>query len=244
MNNKWLGALLLVSFSAQSQTADSVLQQRAEFNLLKNRTELSVAPFQGRYLSSKKLVLPVGMLVYGFVSFGNDALQQANKGTREEILEHNAGFNTAVDNYLQLAPAASVYILNATGIKGEHNFRDRTILLGMSTAIMAGTVFALKKITRQQRPDGSAYNSFPSGHTATAFSGAEFMQLEYRSKSPFLRYSGYGIAAGTGALRVYNNRHWLSDVIAGAGIGILSTKASYWLFEKVKKKSNPVVIRL
>ena len=244
MRFKLFGAIFLISISAQSQTRDSLLLQRLDFNLQKQRTEYSAPPLRVSYLSPKKLVLPVGMLAYGFMSLKNDALKEANKETREEILEHNSTFTSSIDNYLQFAPAASVYVLNATGVKGEHNFRDRTILLGMSTVIMTGTVFALKKITRQQRPDGSAYNSFPSGHTATAFSGAEFMQLEYRSKSPFLRYSGYAMAAGTGVLRIYNNRHWLSDVITGAGIGILSTKASYWLFEKVKKKSNPVVISL
>ena len=235
---------LLYYFVGRSQTKDELLLQRFQFNLQKQKIEYTVPLQSNGYLSPKKLVLPAGMLVYGFISLNNEGLQEANKEVQEEIIEHNSTFHTTIDNYLQFAPAASVYILNASGVKGKHNFRDRTILLAMSTAIMAGSVFALKKITGQQRPDGSAYNSFPSGHTATAFSGAEFMQLEYKEYSPFLRYSGYAMAAGTGVLRMYNNRHWLSDVIAGAGVGILSTRASYWLFEKMKKKnlkSSPIL---
>jgi hypothetical protein len=234
----------LCSFAGKSQTQDKLLLERYQFNLQKQKIEYSLPLHSTGYLSPKKMVLPVGMLVYGFISLNNEDLQEANKEVQEEILEHNSTFHTKIDNYLQFAPAASVYILNASGIKGQHNFRDRTIILGISTALMAGTVFALKKITHQQRPDGSAYNSFPSGHTATAFSGAEFMQLEYKGHSPLLRYSGYAMAAGTGVLRMYNNRHWLGDVIAGAGVGILSTRASYWLWEKMKKKnikSSPIL---
>ncbi len=235
---------ILYPFAGISQSRDSLLLERYQFNLQNQKIKYAVPVQRAGYLSPRKMVLPVGMLVYGFISLNNYQLQEANKEIQEEILENNSTFHTTVDNYLQFAPAASVYILNAAGIKGQHNFRDRTILLGLSTAIMAGSVFALKKITGQQRPDGSAYNSFPSGHTATAFSGAEFMQLEYKGHSPFLRYSGYAMATATGALRMYNNRHWLGDVIAGAGVGILSTRASYWLWEKMKKKSNPVVIKL
>jgi membrane-associated phospholipid phosphatase len=48
--------------------------------------------------------------------------------------------------------------------------------------------------------------------------------------------AGYAVAAGTGFFRMYNNRHWFTDILAGAGIGILSAKASYWLFPYISKK--------
>lgn len=41
--------------------------------------------------------------------------------------------------------------------------------------------------------------------------------------------AGYAVAAGVGAMRVYNNKHWCSDILAGAGIGILSASIMYWL---------------
>jgi len=100
---------------------------------------------------------------------------------------------------------------------------------------MGLTVETLKKSTHELRPDGSDYFSFPSGHTATAFMGAEMLYQEYKDVSIWYGISGYIIASGTGAFRVYNDRHWLTDIAAGAGIGILSTKAAYWLFPTINK---------
>lgn len=220
--------------SLPAQTTDSLLSERAHLYAY-SKNPLGPAAAQSHYLSPQRNFLPLAMVLYGAMSLGNHELQGLNKQVRAEITEHRPCFYTTIDNYLQFAPASAVYLLNAAGVKGVHNFRDRTLLLGSSTLLMAGTVFALKKLTRQVRPDGSASNSFPSGHTATAFSGAAFFSQEYKGYSPWLRYSGYALAAGTGVLRIYNNRHWLSDVIAGAGIGILSTKASYWLVNKIKQ---------
>lgn len=47
--------------------------------------------------------------------------------------------------------------------------------------------------------------------------------------------SGYALAAGIGAFRVYNNKHWAGDVIFGAGLGILYTKPAYHIYPKAKK---------
>jgi membrane-associated phospholipid phosphatase len=46
--------------------------------------------------------------------------------------------------------------------------------------------------------------------------------------------AGYAVAVGSGVLRMYNNKHWLNDVVAGAGVGILSTRLAYWLYPKLK----------
>lgn len=87
----------------------------------------------------------------------------------------------------------------------------------------------------QERPDGSSRNSFPSGHTATAFAGAELLRREYWDVSPWIGVAGYAVVAGTGFFRMYNNRHWLTDVLAGAGMGILSAQAAYWLYPVITK---------
>ena len=123
-------------------------------------------------------------------------------------------------------------------MKMEHPFKQQMLLHLMSLSAMGGSVLIIKKLTNQYRPDSSAQNTFPSGHTATAFVGAEMVHQELKHTHPVLSYSGYVFATATGIYRMYNNKHWLSDVIAGAGFGILSTKASYWIFEKVNSKKR------
>ncbi len=107
----------------------------------------------------------------------------------------------------------------------------------MATAylIMGATILGTKKLTAIERPDGSTRNSFPSGHTATAFMGAEFLYQEYKHKSVWYGVSGYALATTTAFFRMYNNRHWFSDVVTGAGIGILSTKIAYWIHPFVNR---------
>jgi len=186
----------------------------------------------------KQLIIPGVLIGYGFIGLESDQLKSFNNNIREEIKE-DIDNKITIDDFSQYAPAASVYALNAMGIKGKNNLKDRSIILTTSYLMMSATVFALKGITKVERPDGTSNNSFPSGHTANAFAGAEFLWQEYKNKSVWYGISGYIVATGTGLFRVYNNRHWLTDVVAGAGIGILSTKAAYWLFPYVKNTIFP-----
>jgi membrane-associated phospholipid phosphatase len=146
-----------------------------------------------------------------------------------------------IDDYLQYTPALSVYGLNSIGIQGKHNFKDRTVILGTSLLFVFASVTALKKITKIERPDGSAANSFPSGHTALAFAGAEFMYQEYKEVSIWYGISAYAVASTTGTFRIYNNKHWFTDVVAGAGFGILSTKVAYWMAPYLNKHIFPTM---
>lgn len=240
MKHVLIPLILSVSLFGYGQADTSLLMRRASFNAEVKSIDWQQPPVHQQYFKPNHILVPMAFLLYGFTSLHNEELQELNVSTKQEIREENPHFHSSIDNYLQFAPAASVFALSAAGVKTTHNFKDRAILLGMSTAIMAGTVFSLKKITHQWRPDGSGNNSFPSGHTATAFSGAAFMYQEFKGQSPLLSYSGYAMATGVGVMRMYNNKHWLSDVIAGAGLGMLSTRVSYWLFDKMKKtKSTP-----
>lgn len=183
----------------------------------------------------KKLYLPAAMITYGFWAQSSHELKEFDTHVRNEIRE-DADFNTAIDNYLQYSPAAAVYALNALGIKGEHNFRDRTMIYVLSNFIMGAMVESIKKISKVQRPDGMGHNAFPSGHTATAFAAAEFLHQEYKNRSPWYGIAGYTAATTTGILRLYNNRHWFRDIVAGAGFGMLSTHIAYWLEPIIAKK--------
>ena len=195
----------------------------------------------------KQLIIPTTLIAYGFIGIESDGLKDWNLGIREEVIE-NIDKKITIDDFMQYAPAISVYALNLGGVKGKHNLRDRTIILGTSYLLMGTSVYALKKITNIDRPDGSAF-AFPSGHTATAFAGAEFLWQEYKDVSIWYGISGYLVATGTGAFRIYNNKHWLTDVATGAGIGILTTKIAYWIFPyvdnhifKSKKNVNSAMI--
>jgi membrane-associated phospholipid phosphatase len=182
----------------------------------------------------RKLIIPTALIGYGFSQFAVEPLIALNLKVRQEITSRVTE-KFRIDDYSQWSPAAAVYGLNLLGIKGKHNFLDRSIILGTSLLVMEISVTGLKQLTHIQRPDGSAFNAFPSGHTATAFAGAEFLYQEYKDISPWIGIAGYTVAAGTGFMRMYNNRHWLTDVVAGAGFGILSTKLAYWVFPKIKK---------
>jgi len=196
----------------------------------------------------KQLIIPTVLIGYGVIGIESDGLKFINSGIKEEVNE-NIDEKITIDDFSQYLPAASVYGLNAIGIKGKHNFKDRTIILGTSYLLMSASVLSLKSITKVERPDGSAFNSFPSGHTATAFAGAEFLWQEYKDVSVWYGISGYIVAAGTGAFRIYNDKHWLTDVVAGAGIGILSTKVAYWInpfmqekiFKSKEKKTTSIM---
>ncbi|KFF22376.1 phosphatase PAP2 family protein [Chryseobacterium sp. JM1] len=183
-------------------------------------------------LNYKSLIIPAAFISYGVASLTVKDLKQLNFSTRDEINEHKPD-HIRLDNYTQYAPAVLVYGLNAAGIKGKHNFRDRTIIYATSQIISAAITLPLKHIVKEERPDQSNNLSFPSGHTAAAFSSAQFMFREYKDTNFWLSLSGYPIAVFTGAYRMLNDKHWVGDVVAGAGFGILSTELAYWLFPKI-----------
>ena len=228
-------SILIASFTVQAQYTDTVKIISPKIDSANFKYNWQAARIKNKF-PAKSLLIPGLMIAYGFTALENDGLKSFNAELKDEAYAENPHKKLPIDNYLQFAPAVAVYGLNAFGIKGKHNFRDRSMIYAMSNIILTGTVFSLKKITAVQRPDGSAYTSFPSGHTAEAFASAEFMRMEYKDVSPWYGIAGYAMAATTGYLRMYNNKHWFSDVVAGAGVGIVSTKLAYWLYPKIQHK--------
>ncbi|MDA8625926.1 phosphatase PAP2 family protein [Flavobacteriaceae bacterium] len=189
---------------------------------------------QNTNLNFKSVIIPSVLIGYGIIGVDNDALKRFNYEIQEK-LKRKTDNNIKIDNVSQFVPSFSVYGLNALGIKGKNNFKDRTIILGTASLIMGSTVNVMKKSTAIERPDGSNKLSFPSGSTAISFMGAEFLYQEYKDVSIWYGVSGYLVATGTGFLRMHNNKHWFTDVVTGAGIGILSTKIAYWIHPVVKR---------
>ena len=94
--------------------------------------------------------------------------------------------------------------------------------LRTADSLIVSTLFseALKRITHEKRPDGSNYESFPSGHATAAFAVAT-MQANYHPKQAIFWYAGATVIA---ASRVKLNRHYTHDVIAGAALGYFTSK--------------------
>ncbi len=134
-----------------------------------------------------------------------------------------------IENYFQYAPLAVVPMLKLCGVESRHNWRDLASLTGGAAILSFGFSQGFKHLIQEERPYGGVFNSFPSGHTMTAFMGAEILRREYGQNYPAIAVAGYAVATGVGCMRVYNNRHWAADVLAGAGFGILSASLMYWL---------------
>lgn len=186
-----------------------------------------------------ELIMPlslVGMGTLGFV----EPVKSARFEVRDFMDEWRGDHRTSVDDYLQYVPLASVYGLSLLGAEAKHGYVDRTLELATSYVAMGLMVNAVKYTVRAERPDGSAFNSFPSGHTATTFMGAELVRIEYGDDSPWYSVGAYSIAIAVGALRVYNDHHWFTDVFAGAGLGILSARIGYWLLPYTRKAMHKV----
>lgn len=141
-----------------------------------------------------------------------------------------------IDDYIQYTPAVAVYTLDVLLVKPQHSFLKRSKLLVAGNILMALSIYSIKGLTQVERPDKAGFRSFPSGHAATAFLSADFFYQEFRYKKKWWIYTGYVAAAATGAYRVLNNKHWITDVIAGAGLGILFNRISYLLLDKKNKK--------
>ncbi|MCZ4244083.1 phosphatase PAP2 family protein [Pedobacter punctiformis] len=209
--------------SVQTFPVDSAGQWNAKEEIPKNKFKPAT------------FIVPVVLMGYGFAAvYDHGALKQLDVSTRAELQEDHPLFAAHVDDYLQFAPAAAVYALNLSGIKGKHNLFDASMLYVTSAAIMGVSTHFVKHGVGRMRPDESGINSFPSGHTASAFMAAEFLHQEYKDVNPWIGYAGYFVATATGTLRMYNNKHWFSDVVAGAGFGIASTKIAYLVYPYVK----------
>ena len=180
-------------------------------------------------------IIGAGLLIKG----SDDGLNTIIRDARNKALPN---FHTNVDDYLQYVPIVTAYSLDVMGVKSQNDFGNQTILLIKSELLMEAVVYPLKKYSSVMRPDSSTHNSFPSGHTAQAFVAATFMHKEFGKKSIWYSIGAYTCASAVGALRILNNRHWLSDVLVGAGIGIASTNIVYYThrYKWSKKKGRTV----
>lgn len=148
---------------------------------------------------------------------------------------YQPNFEDPLDDYIQYAPIAAVYTMNLFGYKGRHNIPRYTLNFATTGVVMLAGIQGFKSVINITRPDDSSDNSWPSGHTATAFMAAHMLNKEYGYKNPYIAIAGYTVATTVGAMRQLNNRHWFSDTVAGAGFGIGLTELGYYLSDLIYK---------
>ena len=153
---------------------------------------------------------------------------KAKNGFRDIVRKNFEVQKTSIDDYLQHTPMAMMYLSGlALNTKKEEIWRQTRHLLTAQAGTLL-TVYILKSAINNQRPNGGS-RSFPSGHTAYAFASANVMFHSFKDEHKVLAYSGYLPAIVTGVYRMLKDKHWISDVLTGAGIGILFSHLTYHL---------------
>lgn len=168
-------------------------------------------------------ILPFSLIIIGSSLSGSGIEKEIQKDIRNSV---GNDYENKIDDWMLFVPAAETYIAKFVGTKSKNDLFGITKNICIANLISNGTVYSLKNLIEKQRPDGSE-NSFPSGHTNIAFTNATVLYHEYKESNRLVAYSGFVFAVTTGVFRILNNRHWTSDVMTGAGIGILSGNLVY-----------------
>ena len=227
-----LGAFSQVNLDS-SVVLSSHLTPR-ELNICEDNDSLSTR------FKSQQLIVP-GILMFSGLVCAIDYENSLNRSVNDAMTNLSKGKTCKIDDYLRFVPSATHLLLGSVGIKSKHNFKERFLISATSHAAMLIMGYGLKYAIHEKRPDMTYNHSFPSGHVAMAFTGAELLRQEYGTAYGI---AGYALASGVAFLRLYNNRHWFNDILMGAGIGILSAKIGYWMLPlerklfKINKKSN------
>lgn len=194
----------------------------------------------------RQTILPASLISAGAVCLAPCFIRNGSRAVTNGIIDFRGqSRRLEFDDYVQYVPVVGAFALGLTGVKARHTLGERTLILATSYATLAVLTNVPKFLVDEKRPEFAGHNSFPSGHTATAFMGAELMRIEYGG---WYGIGAYAVATGIGFLRMYNGRHWLSDVVAGAGVGILSARVGEWscsLWQRLlykRKESTPHIV--
>ncbi len=171
-------------------------------------------------------IVPALLIGYGASTINGNGLY-SSYDVRNDIRNVFGGYRNHIDDYLQWAPYLEIPAVLLAGVESHDDRLNLGLVVLKSEVIMLSSVYLVKMLTQVERPDGSTTLSFPSGHTAQAFLAASIVHTEFRDKSQWYGIGAYTLASSVGLFRMINNKHWQSDVIAGAGFGILSAHLAY-----------------
>lgn len=186
-------------------------------------------------------IIPAVLMAGGLLTQGEISWR-----VHDKVVGQYPNFTSHADDIGQFAPTVAMLGLGAAGLRGRHEFGDQIALTVLSHGLAQTITQVLKRTVAYPRPDGVGNDAFPSGHTTFAFTGAALLAHEYGERSTWYTVGGYTVATGVGAFRVLKNRHWLADVLFGAGVGIGSTEAVYqlypWLKHLVVRRKNVALV--
>ena len=173
----------------------------------------------------RAVAIPAVLIGYGAVTAQGDA--GINRMEKDFVQKQFRPVSTGFDNTLIIAPYFELGLVALAGVESRNDRINTLLIIAKGEAIMLASTFAVKYLRGEPRPNMSDNLSFPSGHTAQAFLAASIVHTEFRDKSQWYGVGAYTIATSVAALRMINDKHWQSDVVAGAGFGILSAHLAY-----------------
>ena len=171
-------------------------------------------------------IVPALLIGYGASTINGNGLY-SSYDAHNDVRHVFGGYRNHIDDFLQWAPYLEIPAVLLAGVETRNDRVNLGLIVLKSEAIMLSSVYIVKTLTHVERPDGSNNLSFPSGHTAQAFLAASIVHTEFRDKSQWYGIGAYTLATSVAAFRMINDKHWESDVIAGAGFGILSAHLAY-----------------
>ena len=187
------------------------------------------SPVKKSFFKSKGFrasIVPAVLISYGISTINGNGFYSSYDAKRD--VRHIFGdYTNHIDDFLQWAPYLEIPVVLLAGVESHNDRLNLGLVIVKSELIMLSSVYVVKTLTAIERPDGSNNLSFPSGHTAQAFLAASIVHTEFRDKSQWYGIGAYTLATSVAAFRMINNKHWESDVVAGAGFGILSAHIAY-----------------
>lgn len=193
----------------------------------------------------KDFIVPTVLIGYGLTTIKGNGLYSSYQA-RHDVQKYFGGAASTIDNFLIFAPYVEFGALLLFKIKCRNDLVNTSLLILKTQLVMTGITFPFKFLAKQERPysyydtgktdeqrakekasNANSFQSLPSGHTAQAFAAAAIVNKEFRYLSPWPGIAAYTIASASGLYRMINDKHWQSDVLVGAGIGILSANIVY-----------------
>jgi len=170
-------------------------------------------------ISYKSFIIPSALIASGGLLFNSKINTNIQEKARSFFGEN---FHSQADNVFPLVPIMQIYSGRYLGFEPKNTIRSQTIDIAVANSVSLVIVTAIKHIAKEERPDQSDNLSYPSGHSAIAFTNAMLLFNEYKDSNLWYASSGFLFATTTGIFRIANNKHYASDVLTGAGIGLAS----------------------